>query len=333
MSVILWVVIYDQLIIPFARKFTGHPRGFTQLQRMGIGLAISILSMVSAAALEVVHLDYIKNKYYDLKIISMSIFWQVPQYFLIGCAEVFTLIGQVEFFYDQAPDAMISLCSAISLMAIALGSHLSTIIVTIVTRNKKIGWITENLNKCHLDYFFWLLDILSFINFMVFLWVSKMFGVGPRSKVRFLSLESGPAPRFGIGFWVQGRGSCLESQVPDRVEVASSSGLRVEGEESRFDHNPDFSLYGDSIHGDSKSKKKALFHKIFHYFGEVIPIENVTTQYSSPMAFMVAGQSTMVAVYPSLTSTTSRIEPTDPKHSLLISICKSIETCYDVPHA
>ncbi|MCD7446164.1 Peptide transporter ptr1 [Datura stramonium] len=176
LSVILWVLIYDQFIIPLARKFTGHARGFTQLQRMGIGLLISTLSMIAAAIVEVGRLNYIKRKgYYDLKTIPMSIFWQVPQYVLIGCAGVFTLIGQLEFFYDQAPDAMRSLCSALSLMAIALGSYLSTLIVTIVTRNKKLGWITENLNRGHLDYFFWLLVILSFINFMVFLLVSRLY--------------------------------------------------------------------------------------------------------------------------------------------------------------
>lgn len=58
LSVILWVVIYDQLIIPFARRFTGHARG---LQRIGIGLVISILSMLSAGVVEVVRLDYIKK--------------------------------------------------------------------------------------------------------------------------------------------------------------------------------------------------------------------------------------------------------------------------------
>ncbi|XP_011019153.1 PREDICTED: protein NRT1/ PTR FAMILY 8.1 [Populus euphratica] len=180
LSVIFWAPVYDRIIVPYARKFTGHERGFTQLQRMGIGLVISIISMIVAGVLEVVRLNFVReNNYYDLEYIPITIFWQVPQYFLIGCAEVFTFIGQLEFFYDQAPDAMRSLCSALSLTTVALGNYLSTLLVTIVTkvttRGGKLGWIPDNLNRGHLDYFYWLLAILSFLNFAAYLWISKWY--------------------------------------------------------------------------------------------------------------------------------------------------------------
>ncbi len=32
---------------------------------------------------------------------SLSIFWQAPQYFIVGASEVLASIGQLEFFYDQ----------------------------------------------------------------------------------------------------------------------------------------------------------------------------------------------------------------------------------------
>ncbi|KAJ0088081.1 hypothetical protein Patl1_31698 [Pistacia atlantica] len=129
-SVIFWVPVYDRLIVPFARKFTGHKSGFTQLQRIAIGLVISIFAMLAAGTLELVRLREVKkHNYYELKHIPMSIFWQVPQYFIIGCAEVFTFIGQLEFFYEQAPDAMRSLCSVLSLTTAALGNYLSTMLV------------------------------------------------------------------------------------------------------------------------------------------------------------------------------------------------------------
>lgn len=180
LSVIIWVPIYDRIIVPIARKFTGHQNGLTQLQRMGIGLVISIFAMLSAGTLECVRLRIVeRHNYYELENMPMSVFWQVPQYFLIGCAEVFTLIGQLEFFYQQAPDAMRSLCSALSLTTIALGSYLSSLLVTIVTnvtaRKGKPGWLPRNLNHGHLDYFFWLLTILSVLNLGAFLLVSKWY--------------------------------------------------------------------------------------------------------------------------------------------------------------
>lgn len=57
LSIILWVPIYDCLIIPAARRFTRHPNGLTQLQRIGIGLLISVFTMISTAALEVYRLS------------------------------------------------------------------------------------------------------------------------------------------------------------------------------------------------------------------------------------------------------------------------------------
>ncbi|XP_047312966.1 protein NRT1/ PTR FAMILY 8.2-like [Impatiens glandulifera] len=179
-SVIIWVPIYDRMIVPLTRRFTGHNSGLTQLQRMGVGLFISIFSMVCSAILELVRLNMVRrHNYYTSDEIPLTIFWQVPQYFLIGCAEVFTFIGQLEFFYQQAPDAMRSLCSALSLTTIALGSYLSSFLITIVihitARDGKPGWLPDNLNYGHLDYFFWLLAVLSGLNLVAFLFVAKWY--------------------------------------------------------------------------------------------------------------------------------------------------------------
>nr|GMD06799.1 protein NRT1/ PTR FAMILY 8.1-like [Ipomoea batatas]GMD44984.1 protein NRT1/ PTR FAMILY 8.1-like [Ipomoea batatas] len=179
-SVIFWTPVYDQIIIRIARHFTGNERGFTTLQRMGAGLAISIFSMVSAGLLELYRLAYVRKiNGYDLETIPISIFWQIPQYFLVGCAEVFTFIGQLEFFYDEAPDAMRSICAALALMTNALGNYLSTLLVMVVTkvttRHGQLGWITDNLNRGHLDYFYGLLAVLSAVNFIFYLWIAKLY--------------------------------------------------------------------------------------------------------------------------------------------------------------
>ncbi|MCO5567406.1 hypothetical protein L7F22_021096 [Adiantum nelumboides] len=61
LSVIVWVPLYDIFIIPLARRFTGHDQGFTKIQRMGIGLVISIFAMVAAALVEIRHLEIVQS--------------------------------------------------------------------------------------------------------------------------------------------------------------------------------------------------------------------------------------------------------------------------------
>lgn len=185
-SVIFWVPVYDTVLVPIARKFTGNGRGFSELQRMGIGLLISVLCMSAAALVEIKRLQLARdlNLVDEAVAVPLSILWQIPQYFLLGAAEVFTFIGQLEFFYDQSPDAMRSLCSALSLLTTSLGNYLSSFILTVVTslttRGGNAGWIPDNLNKGHLDYFFWLLAGLSWTNMVVYILCAKIY----KSKAR-----------------------------------------------------------------------------------------------------------------------------------------------------
>ncbi|CAN7002938.1 unnamed protein product [Brassica oleracea var. botrytis] len=168
-TVLITVPIYDRLIVPFVRRFTGLAKGFTDLQRMGIGLFVSVLSLAVAAIVETVRLRLSRE------IGDMTIFWQVPQYFLMGTAGVFFFVGRIQFFYEQSPDTMRSLCNAWALLTTTLGNYLSSMIVTAVAclSGKDDGWIpSDNLNNGHLDYFFWLLVCLGSVNIPVFVFFS-----------------------------------------------------------------------------------------------------------------------------------------------------------------
>ncbi|CAD6341342.1 unnamed protein product [Miscanthus lutarioriparius] len=180
-SVVVWVPIYERLVVPIARRFSGKERGFSELQRMGIGLFVSTVAVAVAALVEIKRLQVARAE--DLvhqKVpVPMSILWQAPQYLLVGVGEVFTSIGQAEFFYNQSPDAMRSLCSAFALVTVSLGSYLSSFILTLVsfftTRNGQLGWIPDNLNEGHLDRFFWLIAGLSSQNFLVFIYYAQQY--------------------------------------------------------------------------------------------------------------------------------------------------------------
>ncbi|XP_019099987.1 PREDICTED: protein NRT1/ PTR FAMILY 8.4 isoform X2 [Camelina sativa] len=183
-SVLISVPIYDRLIVPFVRRFTGLAKGFTELQRMGIGLFVSVLSLTFAAIVETVRLQLAR----DLDLVEsgdtvpLTIFWQIPQYFLMGTAGVFFFVGRIEFFYEQSPDSMRSLCSAWALLTTTLGNYLSSMIITVVAYlSGKDCWIpSDNINNGHLDYFFWLLVCLGFVNIPVFVFFSVKY---PHKKV------------------------------------------------------------------------------------------------------------------------------------------------------
>ncbi|KAF7110098.1 hypothetical protein CFC21_110254 [Triticum aestivum] len=164
-SVLVWVPIYDSVLVPLARRVTGEDRGFTQLQRIGVGLALSAAGMAYAALIETRRLAAPAT--------SMSIMWQAPCYFVLGAAEVFTSIGMLEFFYDQSPVSMKSLGAALALLAIAGGNYLNSVLLGAVASTT--GWIADNLDQGHLDYFFWFMAALSALNLLQFVYCSTRY--------------------------------------------------------------------------------------------------------------------------------------------------------------
>lgn len=135
---------------------------------MGVGLFISIFALISAAVIE-------KNRREDPTPAKMSVFWLFPQFFLMGSAEVFTYVGQLEFFYDEATEGTKSISSAMFLSEIGIGSWLSTAIVKIIERatgGQKEGWLRNDLNKSKLDNLYWILAGINGVNFLVYVFIA-----------------------------------------------------------------------------------------------------------------------------------------------------------------
>ncbi|KAF3616274.1 protein NRT1/ PTR FAMILY 4.5 [Capsicum chacoense] len=170
------IPIYDFFFVPFARKITKHPSGITQLQRVGVGLVLSIVSMAVAALVE------IKRKHHSLKdpLKPIHLAWLGFQYAIFGIADMFTLVGLLEFFYKEAPVGMRSLSTSFTYISISLGYFLSSVLVDIinsVTKRRapsKKGWLVgTDLDQNNLHLFYWFLAILSGLNFLNYLfWAS-----------------------------------------------------------------------------------------------------------------------------------------------------------------
>ncbi|KAL5979698.1 hypothetical protein ACLOJK_019609 [Asimina triloba] len=178
LSIFLILSLYYSVFVPLSRRITGHPHGASQLQRVGIGLVVSILSVGWAGLFERYRRNYaIKHGYESLFLTAMpglSAYWLLIQYCLIGIAEVFCLVGLLEFLYQEAPDAMRSVASAYAAIAGGLGCFAATILNNIVeslTGNAAKGhpsWLSQNINTGRFDYFYCLLTVLAIINFCVF---------------------------------------------------------------------------------------------------------------------------------------------------------------------
>ncbi|KAI5071296.1 hypothetical protein GOP47_0013547 [Adiantum capillus-veneris] len=173
--------IYDRAFVPIVSRLTGHRRGITMLQRIGFGLFLSILSMIAAAITERKRIDAARDHGLldsPTSIIPLSIFWLLPQYILSGISDVFAIVGQQEFFYDQVPDTTRSFGMALYLCAIGVGSFLSSLLITIIETITGAGsrsWFTSNINRGHLDYFYWLLAVLSTMNLIMYSMISHAY--------------------------------------------------------------------------------------------------------------------------------------------------------------
>ncbi|CAI9267200.1 unnamed protein product [Lactuca saligna] len=162
--------------------FHRKPSGITMLQRIGIGILISIVSMVVAAVVETKRLETARE--YGLiddpnATIPMKIWWLLPQYLLAGAGDVFTMVGIQEFFYDQVPSDLKSMGLALYLSIIGIGSFLSSFLISIVGKmtggNGEDGWISDNVNRGHIDYFYYLLAGISVVAFMMYIYVARSY--------------------------------------------------------------------------------------------------------------------------------------------------------------
>ncbi|KAI4314217.1 hypothetical protein L6164_027150 [Bauhinia variegata] len=185
--------IYDHIIIPFARKTTKSEMGITHLQRIGIGLVLSIVAMAVAALVEIKR-KRVATHYGQLddhtKPLPITFFWIAFQYLFLGSADLFTLAGLLEFFFTEAPIRMRSLATSLSWASLAMGYYLSSVIVSIVNsvtgNSNHRPWLSgANLNHYHLERFYWLMCVLSGLNFLHYLFWAMRYkyrGTGTSSE-------------------------------------------------------------------------------------------------------------------------------------------------------
>ncbi|KAJ6830933.1 putative protein NRT1/ PTR FAMILY 6.3 [Iris pallida] len=168
-SILLTVPVYDRLIVPLFK----NPNGLTPLKRIAVGLSLSVIAMVIAALVEMKRLSETNETG-----VPISVFWLVPQFFLVGSGEAFTYVGQLDFFLRECPKGMKTMSTGLFLSTLSLGFFVSSALVTVVHRTTGRGggaWLADDLNRGKLYDFYLLLAALCLLNLGAYLLAARWY--------------------------------------------------------------------------------------------------------------------------------------------------------------
>ncbi|WOL08034.1 Proton-dependent oligopeptide transporter family [Canna indica] len=168
----LFIPIYDRAFVPIARRLTGIESGITLLQRQGVGLAIGVVSMAVAGLVEKRRRESALADGGPNGLSPMSAMWLAPQLSLMGIAEAFNAVGQIEFYNREFPEHLQSLANSLFYCTVAGANYLSAVLIAVVQKSTTgsggRSWLDNNINLGRVDYFYYVIGALGVINMIFF---------------------------------------------------------------------------------------------------------------------------------------------------------------------
>ncbi|KAG3284930.1 solute carrier family 15 member 3 [Ictidomys tridecemlineatus] len=181
--VLILVPLKDHLIDPFLLRRGLLP---SALQKMALGMFFGFTSVIVAGVLEMERLQYISHNETVSQVIGkdlyyaapLSIWWQIPQYLLIGISEIFASIPGLEFAYSEAPRSMQGAIMGIFFCLSGVGSLLGSSLVALLSLPG--GWMYcpedfGNINNCQMDRYFFLLAGIQAVTATLFIWIARRY--------------------------------------------------------------------------------------------------------------------------------------------------------------
>uniref|UniRef100_A0A8I5NML8 Solute carrier family 15 member 3 n=1 Tax=Papio anubis TaxID=9555 RepID=A0A8I5NML8_PAPAN len=194
--VLILVPLKDRLIDPLLLRCKLLP---SALQKMALGMLFGFTSVIVAGVLEMERLHYIHHNQTVSQEIGevlynaapLSIWWQIPQYLLIGISEIFASIPGLEFAYSEAPRSMQGAIMGIFFCLSGVGSLLGSSLVALLSLPG--GWLHcpedfGNINNCRMDLYFFLLAGIQAVTALLFVWIAGRYervSQGPASHSCF----------------------------------------------------------------------------------------------------------------------------------------------------
>ncbi|CAK9872905.1 unnamed protein product [Sphagnum jensenii] len=179
---ILVLFTYDVVMVPLMRRYTHNPRGISILQRIGVGIFLSILSAVASGIIERQRrkVSWETNTAENPNAtVPIPVWWLLIPLTLAGVADITVTIAQLDLFYQEVPDSIRSLGAGFVSAAGGIGAFLGSLLLSvtnrITSRNGKNPWVDHIISVGHADYYIWLLGILAAIDFLAFLYFAHIY--------------------------------------------------------------------------------------------------------------------------------------------------------------
>ncbi|XP_074312538.1 protein NRT1/ PTR FAMILY 1.2-like [Silene latifolia] len=179
----IWIPLYDRVLLPLASKIRGKQVTLSVKLRMGLGLFFSFMSILTSGMVESIRRQRAIDQGFEddpLAVIHMSALWTIPHSIFGGIAEALFVIGQTEFFYTELPMNMLSIAGSIFGLGGTFGSLIASFVLNSVDSLTKSegneGWMANNVNKGHYDYYYYLLAFLNLLNLVYYVYCSCAYG-------------------------------------------------------------------------------------------------------------------------------------------------------------
>ncbi|CAL5030256.1 unnamed protein product [Urochloa decumbens] len=168
------MTVLEVAYLALYNRFLGRAQALTPLQLMGLGHGAAAGAVALAALAEARRLACVRA---GAAAAPMGIAWLLPQYAAMAVSDAALAVGQLEFFYGEAPETMRAASTAFYFLSCSVGNLLSSQLVTLVASvtaaGGRKGWFPPDMDEGHLDYYFILVVGIAALNFAVFVYLAK----------------------------------------------------------------------------------------------------------------------------------------------------------------